>query len=224
MEVFDRKELSAKVEDLPSGTTCFFHDETMVFMGDIGCGRFGLICVVPDDPTVTSKLGWADDTDPKRLKLLKEHFKEWNPMVRNVLDLSKDMGVFPTGGAFGAGCSFAFEDAKTLTLALKHVHRETGRWSAGALKRALELYDNTRSPHIFKIFEVLESADGPEEQSAHVKMEGVKQMKWLTNIDTEEEFYRTLSRKILPSYQREGLLPANEIISMFSPRGSVTTG
>ncbi|RDW63786.1 hypothetical protein BP6252_11331 [Coleophoma cylindrospora] len=215
MEVFDKAELKKTIPDLPNGSTCYFKDDTMVFLGDVGCGRYSIIAVLPANPEDTKTLGWAHGAEPTRLEHLRDHLKEWDPLITNILKHSKNLGLFPpargfwlksliyqdrvcfvgdaahpTGGAFSAGCSFAFEDGKTLCLALNHVYNEAGSWSLPVLKRALHLYDETRTPHVIRIFKAL-AEDAPlDETENEIKNE----MTWLTNIDCDSEFKKTLAR------------------------------
>ncbi|CEJ58350.1 hypothetical protein PMG11_07009 [Penicillium brasilianum] len=251
MEVFEREHLSRTIPDLPEGTHCFFQEEKMVFIGDIGRGRFGFIAVMPDDPEQVAQLGWADSMNSSRLSKLREQLEGCTPLINKILDQSRNMGIFPiarggwltsliandricfvgdaahpTGGAFGAGCSFAFEDAKTLTLALNHSYRVNGCWSNETIRRALELYNATRGPHILKVFQLLEASQEPGSQTERGKLATAQQMKWLTTIDTELEFQKALASEgkdpgALSRPVLETFLPAQEVLKMVAPRGSL---
>ncbi|OOQ84072.1 hypothetical protein PEBR_32112 [Penicillium brasilianum] len=251
MEVFEREHLSKTIPDLPQGTHCFFQEERMVFIGDIGRGRFGFIAVMPDDSEQVAQLGWADSINSTRLSKLRAQLERCNSLIHKILDQSKNMGIFPiarggwltsliandricfvgdaahpTGGAFGAGCSFAFEDAKTLILALNHTYGVNGCWSKETIRRALNLYNATRSPHILKVFQLLEASQEPESQTERGKLATAQQMKWLTTIDTEVEFRKALASEgngpvTLTRPVPETLLPAQEVLKMVAPRGSL---
>lgn len=120
-----------------------------------------------------------------------------------------------TGAALGAGCSFAFEDSQTLSLALNHAYAKDGTWSAETVETAREyyadrrsaialsanlvpavnLYDSARGPHLRKIFKLLEREDmtlnGTVKTEAALEEERKEKAKgttWLTNFDPELEF------------------------------------
>ncbi|WPG99927.1 FAD/NAD(P)-binding domain-containing protein [Acrodontium crateriforme] len=224
MEVFDRGELMKHIPDLPNGVTHFFNGDMIAFIGDVGCNRIGLILALPADPAEVENWGWAEGVGPKRLAYLRSAYKDWHPIIHQILDHSVDMGVFPisrgvwldslvtdgsvcfvgdsahpTGAALGAGCSFAFEDSQTLSFALKHAHTQAGTWSPGAVKYALDLYDEARGAHLRKVFRMLEIQDmnlkGIVKDEKVLEEERVAKevgTAWITNCDPECQFAAVL--------------------------------
>ncbi|KFZ00763.1 hypothetical protein V500_00954 [Pseudogymnoascus sp. VKM F-4518 (FW-2643)] len=224
IETFDRAELIKTIPNLPTGVTHFINGDTLAFIGDVGRNRLGLILCLPADPKEAENWGWAKGAGTRRLEYLRSIYKDWNPLILQILEYSKDMGVFPisrgvwldslviqgsvcfvgdsahpTGAALGAGCSFAFEDSQTLSLALNHAHTKAGNWSPEAVKFALDLYDSARRSHLCKIFKLLEREDmkfngiiKDEAMLEEERKEKAKGTAWLTNFDPVSEFSAVL--------------------------------
>ncbi|KAF2158042.1 FAD/NAD(P)-binding domain-containing protein [Myriangium duriaei CBS 260.36] len=229
IETFDRAELMKTIPDLPTGVTHFINGDTLAFIGDVGCNRLGVILCLPADPREAENWGWAEGAGTRRLEYLRSVYKDWNPLILHILEHSKDMGVFPisrgvwldslvtqgcvcfvgdsahpTGAALGAGCSFAFEDSQTLSLALKHAYAKARSWSPSTVSTALNLYDTARASHLRKIFKLLEREDmnfngilKDEAMLEEERKEKAKGTAWLTNFDPESEFAAVLGCEIV---------------------------
>ncbi|KAM5445125.1 putative salicylate 1-monooxygenase [Microsporum audouinii] len=227
IETFDRAELMKNIPSLPTGVTHFIKGDTLAFIGDVGRNRLGLILCLPADPKEAANWGWAEGAGTRRLEYLRSSYKDWDPLILHILEHSNNMGVFPitrgvwldslvtqgsvcfvgdsahpTGAALGAGCSFAFEDSKTLSLALNHAHMKARNWSPEVVKYALDLYDAARGSHLRKIFKLLESEDmsfnGIIKDQPRLKEEKkAKGTAWLTNFDPESEFRATCASKTI---------------------------
>lgn len=115
---------------------------------------------------------------------LREKYKDWNPIVKALTELTPYTRLYPNfageplptwvlaaratlvgdaahthGGAFAAGGSLALDDSFALALALRHAFSlaEPGAFNNGSsyIRKALELYDQTRRPHTGRLLEIV---------------------------------------------------------------------
>jgi salicylate hydroxylase len=126
----------------------------------------------PDDGA-KEHVSWGEEAS---LQQLRDFFPDFCPPIQALLDLAPNMQKYalfagprlktvtahgsvaligdashPLSGAFGNGAGFAFEDAVVLAKSIDWAHTR-GR----PLSEALELFDNTRSPHYSNLYAVLD--------------------------------------------------------------------
>jgi salicylate hydroxylase len=115
--------------------------------------------------------------------LLREKYKDWNPTVRALTQLTPYTNLYPNfagealptwvfgsrvtligdaahahGGAFAAGGSLALDDALALGLAMKHAFGSSSKTTSFSVERvgiALELYSKTRQPHTARLLRII---------------------------------------------------------------------
>ncbi|TQW06380.1 monooxygenase-like protein [Cordyceps javanica] len=120
------------------------------------------------------------------VNFFRERFKNWNPVVKRLAELTPDVRLFPNyagpslstwlpaprvallgdaahthGGAFAAGGSLALDDALALGLALRYVFEsrpEVAALQLAEIQHALTLYDRTRQPHAAKLLSIIHNA------------------------------------------------------------------
>lgn len=113
------------------------------------------------------------------------------------------------GGAFAAGGSLALDDSFALALALRHAFSlaQTGGFNNGPsnVRRALELYDQTRRPHTGRLLEIVHGQinkkpnvhqSAEEEDSALIaKMTNRPDTTWLSEHNVAEAFQQVLEKQ-----------------------------
>ncbi|EFR00466.1 hypothetical protein MGYG_03468 [Nannizzia gypsea CBS 118893] len=225
IETFDKADLIAAIPNLSDGVTHFINGDMLAFVGDMLMGssraRIARVLSYAYQLTLTrldAEAGLKEQGLEGRLLGPSSYLQ--------VLDHSKNMGVFPisreiwleslitqgsvcfvgdsahpTGAALGAGCSFAFEDSKTLGLSLSYAHTVAKRWSPKTVRFALDLYDEARRSHLRKVFRLLEREDlsysgmmKDEATQEDERREKVKGTSWLTNFDPDVDFAAACAR------------------------------
>jgi len=162
------------IPDLPADSSHWWGLDTTFFASKLGKNQYTV--VGNWDPKLRpgrdpATISWDDEGD---VKLLREIYKDWNPVVKALTEAAPDTRLFPNfageplptwtfgrrvtlvgdaahthGGANAAGGSLAIDDAYTLFLAFSHVIPTSGaaRPSVGEIERALKLYEAARRPH-----------------------------------------------------------------------------
>jgi salicylate hydroxylase len=177
------------------------------------------------------------------VKHLREKYKNWNPIVKALTELTPYTRLYPNyagealptwvlaaratlvgdaahthGGAFAAGGSLALDDSFALALALRHAvslaQPEAFNNGPSNVRRALELYDQTRRPHTERLLEIVhgqinkkpEVYGSPEEENLALisKMTNRPDTTWLSEHDVVEAFQRVLGNQQAIRNERTG--------------------
>jgi salicylate hydroxylase len=165
---------------------------------------------------------------------LRDKYKNWNPIVKALTELTLYTRLYPNyagealptwvlaaratlvgdaahthGGAFAAGGSLALDDSFALALALRHAFTlaQPGGFNIGPsyIRKALELYDQTRRPYTGKLLEIVHGEfnkkpevhrSAEEEDLALIaKMTKRPDTTWLSEHDVVEAFQEVLEKQ-----------------------------
>jgi salicylate hydroxylase len=165
--------------------------------------------VDPDDPNASFKD--ADWNQTASVKLLQDKYKDWNPVVKGLADITPDIRFYPNlscsrtldtwvfgnratligdaahahGGAHATGGSLAIDDAYAFYLSLLSVFPLTAtvKPSGAEIRQAIELYEATRKPHADRLLKMVYAAN-------QAKAEKIRSGK----LETDEEL-RTRASK-----------------------------
>jgi len=197
--------LAESVPDLPPDSTHWWGPDTNFFASRLGKNTFtvvGGIMVDPDDPNVAFKhAGWDQEAS---IKLLRDKYKDWNPVVKGLTDITPDIRFYPNlscsrtldtwvfgnratligdaahahGGAHATGGSLAIDDAYAFYLSLLSVFplTATAKPSGSEIRKAIELYEATRKPHADRLLKLVYAAN-------QAKAETIRSGK----VETDEE-------------------------------------
>lgn len=138
------KKLVENIPNLPDDTSCWVHNEYLMFFSDLGLNQYGMVAIVPEPPEVLQKLKWNGDIGDWGRKHLLDHFKDFDPVIIQLLDVIPEVKSFPlerapwlknlvinnriayvgdaahpTSGAYGAGAAMGFDDVWALYKALE---------------------------------------------------------------------------------------------------------
>ncbi|KAL1964910.1 hypothetical protein VTN77DRAFT_6263 [Rasamsonia byssochlamydoides] len=184
---FDALLVEGKVPDLPPDSTHWWGPRENFFASKLGKNQFTVVGSYDDGRSVEEleeQISWDQEGD---VKFLREKYKNWNPTVKALVDLTPHVRLYPNyagdplrtwtfgdrvtlvgdaahthGGAFAAGGSLALDDANALALALRHVFSASAEtkvsFSAPNIGKALELYDQTRRPHAERLLRIVLSS------------------------------------------------------------------
>ncbi|KZT02803.1 monooxygenase [Laetiporus sulphureus 93-53] len=164
------------VLDLPPDSTHWWGLDKFFFASKLGKNQFTIVGSY--DPTLnfgheSEEVNWDDQGD---VNILREAYKDWNPVVRALTLATPSVRLFPNwagealptwtfgsrvtlvgdaahthGGAYAAGGSLAIDDAYALLLSFLHVlpvdHHRSSKPSVAEIERVLRLYEETRRPH-----------------------------------------------------------------------------
>lgn len=175
---------------------------------------------------------------------LREKYKDWNPIVKALTELTPYTRLYPNyagealptwvlaaratlvgdaahahGGAFAAGGSLALDDSFALALALRHVFSlaKPSGFNNGPsyIRKALELYDQTRRPHTGRLLEIVhglinkkpEDHQSAEEEDLALitKMTKRPDTTWLSEHDVVKAFQQVLERNQAPGFEQIGV-------------------
>ena len=164
--------LVSHIPNLPNDTSIYRRTTENVFIGRIGLGQYGFVALVRETPEyVASNLTWARSIGADGMKRIRQHFVDWDPVVRDVLAAVPDLDAYPlesaawldnltrddrvafvgdaahpTAGAFGAGTTVGFGDCWALMRALSHTPTISSdpALTTYDLPRALHLYNESR--------------------------------------------------------------------------------
>lgn len=141
--------------------------------------------VDPDDPNAILKdAAWDQDAS---ITLLRDKYKDWNPVVKALTDVTPDIRFYPNiscskslntwvfgnrttligdaahahGGAHATGGSLAIDDAYALYISLlsNFPLESTTKPSGAEVRKALELYEATRKPHADRLLHMVLAAN-----------------------------------------------------------------
>ncbi|EKD20500.1 uncharacterized protein L3040_004212 [Drepanopeziza brunnea f. sp. 'multigermtubi'] len=185
--IFDAS-LVEPIEGVPLDSTHWWGPDTNFFATRLARDLFtvqGGIYADPADPVAIAKFRDGAPWDQEaNVKLLKEKYADWNPIVKALADVTPDIRYYPNyfsgsslptwvfgngrvtligdaahahGGAFATGGSLAIDDAYALYRSITSVFppAATEGPSPGEIRRALELYEATRRPHAVRLLQVV---------------------------------------------------------------------
>ncbi|EFQ34384.1 hypothetical protein CGRA01v4_13838 [Colletotrichum graminicola] len=180
----------AHIPDLPEEAEHWWGTDRTWFMSKLGKGLFCIVASHQSDPDAADapykETVWNTDGD---VGLIKEHYKGWHRLVRDIIDATPadSVKVYPNasahgleswvmgggrvtfagdaahahGGAFAAGGSLAIDDAWAFASAVRHVYPASATEvpAAGEIARALRLYQKTRKAHTDRVLETVHSTN-----------------------------------------------------------------
>ncbi|KIM94710.1 hypothetical protein OIDMADRAFT_60487 [Oidiodendron maius Zn] len=184
--VFDTS-LAASIPNLPEDSTHWWGPDTNFFASRLGKNAFTVVGGIhsnPDDPDAAYKgVSWDQEAN---VKLLREKYTDWNPVVKSLVDITPSIRFFPNfscgsslptwvfgsratligdaahahGGAFATGGSLAIDDAYAFYLSITFVFPVTAtqKPSPTEIQKALELYEATRKPHADRLLKTVHAA------------------------------------------------------------------
>ncbi|CAK7227815.1 hypothetical protein SEUCBS140593_006703 [Sporothrix eucalyptigena] len=131
----------------------------IAYMSRVGLGKFGFVAIVREDEKTAARLRWGHSLGQAGIDRLKQHFADWDPLVRKVVDAlpgidgyrletaswMTDMTRDATAGAYGGGATFGYCDAWALYRSL------TSPASRSNIARALQMYNRIRRPFLARV-------------------------------------------------------------------------
>jgi salicylate hydroxylase len=178
------------IPDLPADSTHWWGPETTFFSSPLGKNQYTIVGGIYVDPaslTSDSKLKSASWDQEADIKLLRDTYTDWNPVVKELTKVTPDIRFYPNlscsspletwvfnervvligdaahahGGAHATGGSLAIDDAYTLYVALLSVFPVNSTRKPGILelKRVLELYEEARKPHAERLLAMVHRAN-----------------------------------------------------------------
>ncbi|KAI0384427.1 salicylate 1-monooxygenase [Hypomontagnella monticulosa] len=174
----------AHIKDLPDEATHFWGPDRTFFISKLGRNLFTVVGSYQADPNAPDApykdSTWNSEGD---VNVLREFYKDWSPLVRQIVDAVPYTRVYPNasarkldtwvlgggrvtlagdaahahGGAFAAGGSLALDDAWAFASSILDVFPEdASRKPTGAeILKALRIYENTRKPHTDRVMGVV---------------------------------------------------------------------
>ncbi|CAI0651987.1 unnamed protein product, partial [Colletotrichum noveboracense] len=180
----------AHIPDVPDEAEHWWGVDRTWFMSKLGQDLFCIVASHQSEPDASDALYkdtvWNTDSD---VNLLKEHYKDWHRLVREIIDTTPadSLKVYPNasahgleswvlgegrvtfagdaahahGGAFAAGGSLAIDDAWAFTTAVQHVYPAGAEAlpSSADIERALRLYEKTRKAHTDRVLDTVHSTN-----------------------------------------------------------------
>ncbi|OTA99305.1 hypothetical protein M426DRAFT_325285 [Hypoxylon sp. CI-4A] len=178
----------ANIKDLPDEANHFWGPDRTFFISKLGKDLFTVVGSYQDDPNAPDApykdSTWNSDGD---VNVLKEFYKDWSPLVRQIVDAVPYTRVYPNsaaqaletwvlgdgkvtvagdaahahGGAFAAGGSLALDDAWAFASSILHVFPEnaSGKPTDADVLKALRIYEKTRKPHTDKVMSVVHDSN-----------------------------------------------------------------
>ncbi|CAK7223394.1 hypothetical protein SCUCBS95973_005163 [Sporothrix curviconia] len=171
-------ELVQHIKGLPNDTSSWRRNGEVVFLSKLEPGVYSFVTMATESEEYANTLRWQHTMGKAGIERLLEHFKDWDPLINEVIralpsvdayplnaapwmrDLIRDDAVafvgdaaHPTAGAYGAGCSFAFGDVRALYLSLWRAHNMPSSTSDTAydVPYALHLYNETRRHFLHRV-------------------------------------------------------------------------
>ncbi|KAH6673996.1 salicylate hydroxylase [Plectosphaerella plurivora] len=164
--------LLSHIKGLPEGTSSWQkeHGEVM-YMSKVGLGKYGIVAIVREADDAAKPLSWGQDQGEGGIARLQRHFKDWDPIIIEVVSALPNIDAYrlegaawmdnmtrddsiafvgdaahPTAGAYGAGATFGFGDVWALYRSLLAFHHNTYDVAA-----ALDLFNRTRRPFLARV-------------------------------------------------------------------------
>ncbi|KAI1078735.1 salicylate 1-monooxygenase [Whalleya microplaca] len=170
----------AHIKDLPDEANHFWGPDRTFFVSKLGRDLFTVVGSYQADPNAPNApykdSTWNSDGD---VNVLREFYKDWSPLVRQIVDAIPYTKVYPNaaaealetwvlgggrvtlagdaahahGGAFAAGGSLALDDAWAFASSILHVFPEnaTRKPTDAELLKALRIYERTRKSHTDRV-------------------------------------------------------------------------
>ncbi|RDX47586.1 salicylate hydroxylase [Lentinus brumalis] len=220
------------IPDLPR-KTIFWHgqDGRWIYTTPLGDGLFEITASTLEPKELGEAVSWGQ---PAEVEALRKHFTEFHPVVGAIIDAvpPQTLGQFaafsgpqlesivrygsvallgdashPFAGAFGAGASFALEDAWTLAQAVSYALR-----NGLPVAEALRLFDETRSPYCSRLYDELRSMAAATEKGKHLPwdervMDRIEErwgdFEWIFSYDVEAAWNETLNHAETLNQQRQ---------------------
>lgn len=174
----------AHIKDLPDEANHFWGPDRTFFVSKLGKDLFTVVGSYQADPNAPDApykdSTWNSDGD---VNVLKEFYKDWSPLVRQIVDAVPYTRIYPNsaaqaldtwvlgggrvtlagdaahahGGAFAAGGSLALDDAWAFAASILKVFPEnaTRKPTEEEILKALRIYEKTRKPHTDKVMSVV---------------------------------------------------------------------
>ncbi|XWW97567.1 hypothetical protein V2A60_005551 [Cordyceps javanica] len=183
---FNASLVEDEIPDLPFDAVHWWGPHDNFFASKLGKGQYTTVGAYADSRNgeeMDKAITWNQAGD---VNFFRERFKNWNPVVKRLAELTPDVRLFPNyagpslstwlpaprvallgdaahthGGAFAAGGSLALDDALALGLALRYVFEsrpEVAALQLAEIQHALTLYDRTRQPHAAKLLSIIHNA------------------------------------------------------------------
>ncbi|KIW33245.1 uncharacterized protein PV07_00111 [Cladophialophora immunda] len=166
------------IKDLPEDTSSFRKHGEIVFLSRLEPGVYAFTALIDTPDEEAAQLEWAKPMGQAGLERLRRGLEGWNPIIHRVIDVLPDIQVYPlqtsewmrslvrddavafvgdaahpTAGAYGAGCSFAFNDVWCLYRSLGSAHdpRSSPRVVPYHVPYALHLYNESRVHFLHRV-------------------------------------------------------------------------
>ncbi|KAI0127156.1 salicylate 1-monooxygenase [Xylariales sp. AK1849] len=183
----------AHVRDLPDEANHIWGPDRTLFISKLGKGLFTVVGSTQSDPDAPDALykdsSWDSNGD---VGTLKEYYKDWSPLVQNIIEATPYTKVYPNstapaldtwvlgsgrvtlagdaahahGGAFAAGGSLALDDAWAFGAAILQVFpvHSTELPTPQELSKALRLYERTRKAHTDRVMQLVHQGNAKKVQ------------------------------------------------------------
>jgi salicylate hydroxylase len=175
--VFDESIVS-HIKNLPDEVTVWVGPTSAMFMTKLKPNKFNVAAHLPESEEVASTLRWNQTTGKgwEKQKLI-DHFKDWDPLIGQILEVMPDSYAFPlekapwltnlslkdriafvgdaahpTSGVYGAGAGIGFDDVWALYKSLDELSN-VKRDGTYDLKKALFLFSETRTYFLQRVVE-----------------------------------------------------------------------
>ncbi|CAK7214222.1 hypothetical protein SBRCBS47491_002075 [Sporothrix bragantina] len=159
------------ISDLPAESGSWQNNYgEIAYMSRVGLGKYGFVAIVREDEKTAAPLRWGHSLGQAGIDRLKQHFADWDPLVRKVVDALPGIDGYrletapwmaeltrnghiafvgdaahPTAGAYGGGATFGYCDAWALYRSL------SSPAARGNIARALQLYNRIRRPFLARV-------------------------------------------------------------------------
>ncbi|XXH02598.1 hypothetical protein Hte_008977 [Hypoxylon texense] len=212
----------AHIQDLPDEANHFWGPDRTFFISKLGKDLFTVVGSYQADPNAPDApykdSTWNSDGD---VNVLKEFYKDWSPLVRQIVDAVPYTRIYPNsaaqtldtwvlgggkvtlagdaahahGGAFAAGGSLALDDAWAFAASISHVFPEnaTRKPTDAEILQALRIYEKTRKPHTDKVMRVVH--DNNTKKLARASQAG--------DPETDEQLRARIKNRADPSWIHE---------------------
>jgi salicylate hydroxylase len=202
------KSLVAHIQGLHDDSSAWLRNGEVVFLSELGLGKYGIVLMRPESPEYASKLRWEHSIDTDKIQRLRDLYKDWDPVIGKVLEVINDIQAYPlesgpwmpelhmdnrvafigdaahpTAGAYGAGAAMGFCDAWALRRALQGTRSRTGdadRPGGYNVAAALRAFQATRAPFLRRV-ETQMALD--KEDARYVAAAGDDEEEWMARFD-----------------------------------------
>ncbi|CAH0038890.1 unnamed protein product [Clonostachys rhizophaga] len=167
----------AHIKELHDDSSSWRRDGEVVFLSELGLDQYGVVIIKTEELDYAATLRWERSISQEGLNRLRDHYKDWDPVISKVLDTVEDIQAYPldtgpwlreltredrvvfigdashpTAGAYGAGAAMGFGDAWALYRSLELTRRRGRQETAGYdLHKALQVFQQTRAPFLLRV-------------------------------------------------------------------------